>query len=51
MRNDQAYALRHRAGNAGVAVAVDTRPKSIPNKRRQNTRKKLKQRLRKGQYD
>jgi len=51
MRNEHAYALRHRAGNAGCAVAVDTRPKSIPNKRRKNARKKLKQSLRKGQYD
>ena len=51
MRNDQAYALRHRAGNAGCAVAVDTRPKSIPNKRRKCTRKKTKQKLRRGQWD
>tara|TARA_Y100000815_G_scaffold265123_1_gene281657 strand:- start:950 stop:1123 length:174 start_codon:yes stop_codon:yes gene_type:complete len=41
-RNDQAYALRLRAGNAGCAVAVDTRPKSIPNKRRKNDRKSAK---------
>lgn len=26
-RNEQAAALRHRAGNAGTAIAVDTRPK------------------------
>lgn len=28
-RNDQVRALFHRASNAGVAVAVDTRPKSV----------------------
>ncbi len=51
MRNEQAYALHHRAGNAGTAVAVDTRPKTIPNKRRKNDRKKAKQSLRRGQWD
>lgn len=28
-RNEQARALFHRAANAGVAVSVDTRPKSV----------------------
>lgn len=28
-RNEQARALFHRASNAGVAVSVDTRPKSV----------------------
>jgi hypothetical protein len=54
-RNDQAYALRLRAGNAGCAVAVDTRPKSVPNKRRKNDRKAtkaaLKKSLRTGRLD
>jgi hypothetical protein len=47
MRNDQAAALWHRAGNAGAAVAVDTRPKSIPNKKLRNKRKQAKAALRK----
>lgn len=33
-RDENAFALRHRAGNAGCAVAVDTRPKSVPNKKK-----------------
>mgnify|MGYP006277137465 CR=1 FL=1 len=41
-RNEHAAALGHRAGNAGAAVAVDTRPKTIPNKRRKNDRKRVK---------
>lgn len=44
-RNEQAAALRHRAGNAGTAIAVDTRPKTIPNKKRQNDRKKTREKL------
>lgn len=51
MRNEHAHALHHRAGNAGTAVAVDTRPKSIPNKRRKSDRKKTKQSLRQGRWD
>ncbi|MFZ3583403.1 hypothetical protein ACOI1H_14690 [Loktanella sp. DJP18] len=50
-RNDQALALRMRAGNAGCAIAVDTRPKSIPNKKARNTRKGDRQKLHKGQWD
>jgi hypothetical protein len=54
-RNDQAYALRLRAGNAGCAVAVDTRPKVVPNKRRKNDRKSskaaIKQSLRRARWD
>ena len=52
-RNDQAYALFFRAGNAGAAVAVDTRPKSIPNKKRKGAsdRKKSRQSLRQGRWD
>lgn len=38
-RNAQAAALFHRAGNAGAAVAVDTRPKTIPNKRGRTSRR------------
>ncbi len=48
-RNDQAYALRLRAGNAGTAIAVDTRPQVIPNKKKRNDRKKVKQLLRQTQ--
>jgi len=51
MRNENAYALRLRAGNAGTAIAVDTRPKSVPNKRRKNTRKKTRQALKKQRWD
>jgi len=50
-RNPDAYALRLRAGNAGCAIAVDTRPKVVPNKRRKNTRKAAKAALRKGGWD
>lgn len=32
-RNEHAAALFARAGNAGTAIAVDTRPKAIGNKR------------------
>lgn len=45
-RNEHAAALRVRAGNAGTAIAVDTRPKKIPNKKRRNDRKAAKQVLR-----
>ncbi len=51
MRNEHAFALYHRAGNAGTAVSVDTRPKAIPNKRRKNTRKADRQALKKGRWD
>jgi len=52
-RNEHAHALFHRAGNAGVAVSVDTRPKSIPNKRHKGKidRKKSRQTLNKGRWD
>lgn len=33
-RNEQAKALFHRAGTATVAVAVDTRPKTMRNRAR-----------------
>lgn len=45
VRNEQAAALRHRAGSAHVAVSVDTRPKSIPNRRKANDRKVSKVKL------
>jgi hypothetical protein len=50
-RDANAFALRLRAGNAGCAIAVDTRPKSIPNKRRKNDRKDAKATLRAGRWD
>lgn len=50
-RNEQAAALFHRAGNAGAAVAVDTRPKVVANKRRRNDRKSSKAALRRGAWD
>lgn len=45
-RDENQRALFLRAGNAGCAVAVDTRPKSIPNKKRRNDRKAQKAALR-----
>lgn len=39
IRNEHAFALRIRAGNAGTAIAVDTRPKRVPNKRKKLERK------------
>jgi len=51
IRNEQAFALRVRAGNAGTAVAVDTRPKRIASKLRKNDRKAVKQSLRSGGWD
>lgn len=50
-RNEHAAALYHRAGNAGAAVAVDTRPKSVPGKKRRNDRKATRQKLRAGRFD
>lgn len=52
-RNEHAYALHHRAGNAGAAVSVDTRPKTIPNKRHKGKldRKKSRQSLRQARWD
>lgn len=50
-RNENALALFHRAGNAGVAVAVDTRPKKIASKKGRNDRKSSRQRLRSGRWD
>ncbi|MFZ3584557.1 hypothetical protein ACOI1H_20695 [Loktanella sp. DJP18] len=51
MRNEQAAALFHRAGNAGAAVAVDTRPKCVPAKKRRNDRKASRQKLRSHSFD
>lgn len=45
-RDDNHRALFLRAGNAGCAVAIDTRPKTIPNKKRRNDRKAQKAALR-----
>jgi hypothetical protein len=52
-RDANAYALRLRAGNAGCAIAVDTRPKSIRSKKHkgQQDRKATKQSLRQGRWD
>jgi hypothetical protein len=51
-RNEHATSLHVRAGNAGVAVSVDTRPKVIPNKRRRGAqRSDVKRRLRKGTWE
>lgn len=50
-RNDQAAALFHRAGNAGCAVAVDTRAKSIPSRKRRCDRKATRQKLRSGRWE
>lgn len=50
-RNADARALFHRAGNAHVAVAVDTRPKKVVSRRRKNDRKATRQALKKGQWD
>lgn len=49
-RNEHARALHHRAGNAGVAVAVDTRKKVIPSKRKRKDRQAVRQALRKGEW-
>lgn len=50
-RNEHKTALFHRAGNAGCAVAVDTRPKSVPAKnRRHESRKAGKALLRRGDW-
>lgn len=50
-RSEDARALFHRAGNAHVAVSVDTRPKTIQSRRRKNDRKSNRQNLKKGQWD
>lgn len=50
-RNGEALALFFRAGNAGAAVAVDTRPKRVPNKRRRNDRQSAQADLRRGAWD
>lgn len=50
-RNEHKTALFHRAGNAGCAVAVDTRPKAVPGKkRRHENRKAAKAALRRGDW-
>ena len=46
-RNEHSHALFARAGNAGCAIAVDTRPKRVPNKRRKNDRRAAKAGLKK----
>jgi hypothetical protein len=51
VRNEHAAALFARAGNAGAAIAVDTRPKTIPNKRKRNDRQTAKRMLRQGGAD
>jgi len=48
-RNEHAFARRHRAGNAGSAVSVDTRPKSVPSKKRY-CRKKAKAALKRANH-
>jgi len=50
-RNEQAASLFHRAGNAGCAVAVDTRKKVIPSRKGRNDRKAARQKLRAGRWD
>lgn len=45
-RNEHAFALHHRAGNAGTAVAIDTRPKTVPNKRKKIEKQKSRKKLR-----
>lgn len=49
-RNEHAAALRLRAGNAGTAIAVDTRPKSIPNRRKKNDRKAVRAQLKEASH-
>jgi hypothetical protein len=49
-RNEQAAALFHRAGNAGVAVAVDTRPKTIHSRRGRVNRQEVRAALRRGDF-
>ena len=47
-RNEQAHALFHRAGNVGTAVSVDTRPKTIKDKKKYDKsrdRKRMKESL------
>jgi hypothetical protein len=39
-RNEQAFSLRIRTGNASVAISVDTRPKKIENKKRKLKKEK-----------
>lgn len=50
-RNEHAAALHHRAGNAGTAVAVDTRPKTIHSRKGRNNRKAVRAALRTGRYE
>lgn len=48
-RNEHACALHIRAGNAGTAVRVNTRPRAIPNKKkktRAKTRAAMKKEMR-----
>lgn len=50
-RNEHKTALFVRAGNAGQAVAVDTRPKTVPARnRRHENRKVAKANLRRGEW-
>jgi len=50
-RNEHKTSLFHRAANAGVAVAVDTRPKRIVSRKGRNDRKTTRAALRKGKWD
>lgn len=50
-RNEQAAALRLRAGNAGAAISVDTRPKVVPDQRKKSTRKAVRAQLKSGKWD
>lgn len=49
-RNEQAAALFLRVGNAGTAVAVNTRPQAIPNKRGRTSRQAVRTALRRGDF-
>lgn len=44
-RNEHAAALHIRAGNAGTAIAVDTRPKTVPDRRKKSDRKSVRAQL------
>jgi hypothetical protein len=50
-RNEHAAALYARAGNAGTAIAVDTRSKVVVSRRRMNDRKAVRQSLRSAQFE
>lgn len=48
IRNEHAASLRMRAGNAGTAIGVDTRPKTMRDRRKSNDRKRVRSALRSG---